>query len=99
MREKQINFSVETDEESIEGRLDYNDPNYNFLGNAIVTPYISNDKPNQGFENTLIGTSVGTKFEQYENIFAKLGLSASFDDLRTDSSASTALKTEVNLLK
>lgn len=91
---KQINFSVETDEESIEGRLDYNDPNYNFLGNAIgYSIYsISNDKPNQGFENTLIGTSVGTKFEQYENIFAKLGLSASFDDLRTDSSASTALK-------
>lgn len=91
---KQIDFSLNTDEESIEGRLDYNDPNYNFLGNSIgYSIYsVSNDKPDQGYENTLVGTSVGTRFEQYDNIFARLGLSASYDDLRTVGSASSALK-------
>ena len=91
---EQIDFSLNTDEESIEGRLDYNDPNYNFLGNSIgYSIYsVSNDKPDQGYENTLVGTSVGTRFEQYDNIFARLGLSASYDDLRTDGSASSALK-------
>ena len=91
---KRIDFSLETDEESIEGRLDYNDPNYNFLGNSISYSIysLSNDKPDQGYENTLVGASVGTRFEQYDNVFARLGLSASYDDLRTDGSASSALK-------
>ena len=32
---KRVDFSIDTDEESLEGRLDYSDPNYNFLGNSI----------------------------------------------------------------
>ncbi len=91
---KRLDFSIDTDEESIEGRLDYSDPNYNFLGNSIGYSFYSenNDRPNQGYENTLLGASVATKFEQYENIFVSLGLSASYDELRTDSSASSSLK-------
>ena len=91
---KRVDFSIDTDEESLEGRLDYSDPNYNFLGNSIGYSVYSedNDRPNQGYENTLIGASVATKFEQYENIFVSLGLSASYDELKTDSSASSALK-------
>lgn len=91
---KRINFSVDTDEESLQGRIDYSDPNYNFLGNAYGYSLfsVSNDKPNQGYENSLVGASVNTKFEQYENIFASLGLSVSYDDLRTDGSASESLK-------
>ena len=53
---------------------------------------VNNDKPNQGYENSLIGAGVNTKFEQYENIFAVLGLSISHDDLSTDDSASDSLK-------
>ena len=91
---KRVDFSIDTDQESLEGRLDYNDPNYNFLGNSIGYSIFSenNDRPNQGYENTLIGASIATKFEQYENIFVSLGLSASYDELKTDSSASSALK-------
>ena len=92
--EEKINFSLETDEESLEGRIDYTDPNYNFLGNSFGYSVFSvnNDRPNQGYENSLIGASVNTKFEQYENIFAVLGLSISHDDLSTDNSASESLK-------
>jgi outer membrane protein insertion porin family len=91
---KKINFSLETDEESLQGQIDYSDPNYNFLGNSFGYSLFSvnNDKPNQGYENSLIGASVNTKFEQYENIFAVLGLSISHDDLSTDDSASDSLK-------
>ena len=75
-------------------QMDYSDPNYNFLGNSIGFSLYSqsNDKPNQGYENTLIGTSVSTRFEQYKDVYAKLGLSLSYDDLRTDGSASASLK-------
>ena len=89
-----LNFEIEVDQESIGGTLNFSDPNYDFLGNSI-NYYISsetNDKPNQGYENTVITTGVNTSFEQYKKIFTKLGLSATYDDLRTDGSASQSLK-------
>ncbi len=91
---KKVDFSIDTDEESLQGRIDYINPNYNFLGNSVGYSLYSenNDKPNQGYENSLIGAGINTRFEQYENIFARLGLSLSYDDLRTDSSASSSLK-------
>ena len=32
---KRVSFSLETDEETLIGNLNYLDPNYNFLGNSI----------------------------------------------------------------
>ena len=91
---KKVKFSIDTDEETLQGQIDYIDPNYNFLGNSIGYSLYSvgNDRTNQGYENTLIGAGINTGFEQYQDIFIKLGLSASYDDLRTDGSASSALK-------
>lgn len=90
---KKVDFSLEVDAESLGGILRYNDPNYNFLGNSI-SYYISsedNDKPDQGYENTIISTGVSTTFEQYKKIFTTLGINASYDDLRTDGTASSSL--------
>ncbi len=91
---KKTDFSLSTDKETLKGRLDYIDPNYNFLGNSIAYSVYStsNDRPNQGYENTLVGLGVNTRFEQYQNIFARLGLNINYDDLRTDDSASDSLK-------
>ena len=90
---KRVNFSLNTDKETLEGNIDYIDPNYNFLGNSISYSIFSvnNDKPNQGYENTLIGAGINTKFEQYQDVYAALGLSVSVDDLRTDDTASSSL--------
>ena len=91
---KIVNFSLEADKESLGGTLSLTDPNYNFLGNSI-NYYVkseSNDKPNQGYENTIVATGINTGFEQYEDIFAKLGLEATYDDLRTANNASASLK-------
>ena len=51
----------------------------------------SNDKPDQGYENKLI-TGAGTLFEQYKDIYTNLALNFSYDDLRTNSNASTSLQ-------
>ena len=91
---KQVDFAVDVDEESLSGRLNFTDPNYDFLGNALNV-YISstgNDKPDQGYENTTVATGISTSFEQYKNVFATLGIDASYDDLRTFGSASASLK-------
>ena len=91
---KNVAFNVEVDEESLKGSVNYVNPNYNFLGNSLSYSLnsTSNDKPDQGFENTILGASVGTSFEQYKDVYAKLGLSATYDDLRTLDSASASLK-------
>ena len=76
------------------GVLSYEDPNYNFLGNSIYYAISSeeNDKPNQGYENSIQKFTINTGFEQYKDIKTTLGLSASYDDLQTDGTASETLK-------
>ncbi len=91
---KSVAFNLEVDEESIRGLLNYTDPNYDFLGNSLSYRLKSekNDKPDQGYENSVVSAGVGTAFEQYKDVVASLGLDLSYDDLRTNSSASSSLK-------
>lgn len=91
---KSVSFDIEVDDETFTGSLTYNDPNYDFLGNAINYSLSSqtNDKPNQGYENSITSAGIGTTFEQYKDVYLSLGLNASHDDLRTNSSASASLQ-------
>ena len=89
-----INFELEVDSESIGGRFNYTDNNHNFSGNKLnyFVSSTSNDKPNQGYENTVISSGINKNFEQFKNFFIDLGISASYDDLRTQNNASASLK-------
>ena len=89
-----IDFELEVDSESLGGRLNYTDNNHNFTGNKI-NYFISsetNDKPNQGYENTVISSGINKNFEQFKDLYMDLGISATYDDLRTQNNASTSLK-------
>ena len=89
---KNVGFNIEVNEESLTGTLNYRDPNYDFLGNSINYSISSttNDVPDMGYENSILSAGIGTSFEQYKDITASLGISASYDDLRTDSNASSS---------
>ena len=91
---KQVAFDFEINQESIKGEFSYINPNYDLLGNSIRynLTNVTNDKPDQGYENKLISFGIGTGFEQYKDIFTNLSLNETFDDLRTNSSASSSLK-------
>ena len=91
---KSIGLEIQADEESLIGDFSYTNPNYNFLGNSITYSFLSerNDKPDLGFENSIIAAAIGTSFEQYKDIKVRLGLKASHDDLQTEDSASASLK-------
>ena len=91
---KNVIFDAELTAEALRGTVSYIDPNYDLLGNSIRYSFssLSNDKPDQGYENTLLSLGASTSFEQYKDIFANLGLSASYDDLKTESTASDSLK-------
>ena len=89
-----IGAELDLSEESVKGGLSYTNPNYDLLGNSLTYNVSSskNDKPDQGYENSIITAGIGTGFEQYKDIFTNLYLFASHDDLRTNSSASSSLK-------
>ena len=89
-----IKFDLEVDTESLGGTLNYTDNNYNFTGNKLnyYVSSTSNDKPDQGYENTIISSGINTSFEQFRDVFLSLGLAVSYDDLRTQNNASSSLK-------
>ena len=91
---KSVSFDVQLDSESLAGRINFVDPNYDFLGNSLNYSIANeqNDKPDQGYENSIISASIGTSFEQYKDTNLSLSIAASYDDLRTENTASTSLK-------
>jgi len=93
---KSVGFDIEVDKETLAGTISYVDPNYDFLGNSIRYSLSNktNDYPNRGYENTISSASVNTSFEQYKDINVSLGLGASYDDLKAQSTASDSLKTQ-----
>ena len=90
----EVAFDFEVSNETIKGQFSYTNPNYDLLGNSLTYQLanVTNDKPDQGYENKLMSFGAGTTFEQYKNIFTNLSLTASYDDLKTNSSASESLK-------
>ena len=91
---KIVGFNFELSQETLKGQFSYTNPNYDLLGNSVSYNLrnTSNDKPNQGYENSLFAIGASTSFEQFNNVTADLGINLSYDDLRTTSNASDALQ-------
>ncbi len=91
---KVVNFELELSEESLKGEILFQNPNYDLLGNSLNyrIANVTNDKPEQGYENALTSAGISTSFEQFKDIYTSLGLDLSYDDLRTTSNASASLQ-------
>ena len=89
-----VDASIDASESSLRGGLDVTNPNYNYSGNLVYGGISSKktDRTESGYENTLTLLKLGTKFEQYDDVFLSTGLEFSFDDLKVDDTASSALK-------
>ncbi len=94
---KGINLSsnLEISEESVKGKFVYAKPNFNYTDNTLFTSLQSTTTDNLsdfGYKVSNIGVSVGTTFEQYENLYFSPELDFNLEDLKTNSTASTNLK-------
>ena len=91
---KSVEFQMDLDEESLTGVLSLNDPNYDYLGNSLnyFIRSESNDKPDQGYENSVVSAGIGSSFKQFKDLTASIGASFTYDDLRTFDTASSSLK-------
>ena len=89
-----VDTSIEASESALRGGLSVVNPNYNFSGNSLRYGISSKktDRPNSGYENTLTQLNLGTRFEQYDDIFLSPTLELSFDDMTVDNTASDRLK-------
>ena len=89
-----VETSLDLSESAIRGGLDVTNPNYNFTGNSLFFNVSSKktERPDSGYENTANRFGIGTRFEQYDDIFLSPRLDLEFDDLTVDSTASKSLK-------
>ena len=92
-----LNSSFEITQESLKGSISYAQPYFNNTDNTLFTSLSSTERDNltsSGYKVTNIGFSVGTKFEQYENFYFSPEIDFSLEDLKTNDSASSSLRSQ-----
>ena len=90
-----ISTSLEFSESSVKGQFVYSKPNFAYTDNTLFTSVKSTTKDNltdYGYKISETGFSVGTKYEQYENLFFSPEIDFSIEELETNTTASTKLK-------
>ena len=89
-----LSAAAEFSQESLKGSVSFTDPDFNFTGTELTyyLQNIKNDKSESGYENDVIGGGISLTYEKFRNIYLSPGISLLYDDLKTDSSASSLLK-------
>ena len=80
---------------AVKGKFIYEKPNFNYTENTLRTSIKSTSTDNlsaYGYKSSNIGGSIGTSFEQYENLYFTPEIDLSFEELETTSAASNNLK-------
>ncbi len=90
-----LDTNLSISEDTIKGKFTYSRPNFNNSDNDLSTSLesTSTDKlSDSGYKSSIIGFSLGTNFEQYENLFFSPTLKTSVESLETTNLASAAIK-------
>ncbi len=90
-----LNASLSLSEERVKGMFSYTHPNFNYSDRSLTTSIQSTttDKlTDYGYKSSLNAISLGTKYEQYENLFFSPRFSIGNESLETTSTASANLK-------
>jgi len=90
-----LNSNLQISENSIKGQFIYEKPNFNYSDNSLFTSVRSTSSDNVndfGYKTSDLGVSLGTSFEQFENLFFRPEIDISYEKLETTSAASASLK-------
>jgi len=90
-----LDANIQFSESAIRGKFAVVNPNYNYSGNEIrftAESIRTNKMTSFGYDSNKTGFSLGTTFEQYEDIFISPDLSTYYESLSTNDNASKALK-------
>ena len=90
-----LNTNFEITADSIKGQFIYAKPNFNYSDNTLFTSFKSSSSDflsNSGYKTSELGFSLGTKFEQFQNIYLSPEIDFLIEDLETSSKASNTIK-------
>jgi len=90
-----LNSNLQFSENSIRGQFIYEKPNFNYSDNSLFTSIRSTSTDNIsdfGYKTSDLGVSLGTSFEQFENLYFRPEVDLSYEKLKTTSAASASLK-------
>ena len=90
-----LNTNLELTADSIKGQFIYSKPNFNYSDNTLFTSIKSSTTDlltNSGYKTSEIGFSLGTEFEQFQNVFLSPEIDFLIEDLETSDKASSVLK-------
>ncbi len=90
-----LNTNLELTSDSIKGQFVYAKPNFNYSDNTLFTSLKSSTTDlltNSGYKTSEIGFSLGTEFEQFQNVFFSPEIDFLIEDLETSDKASNILK-------
>ena len=90
-----LTSALSISEERVSGNIEVIDPNYNFSGNSVSTSLnvsATDRTAATGFKSSKTGFSLGTSFEQYENIYISPALAVDYEDIEAESTASDNIK-------
>ena len=90
-----LDTNLQISQESIKGKITYAKPFFNYTDNTLFTSIKSTSEDNLsnfGYKVNTLGFSLGTKLEQFENLFFSPEVDFTQEDLETTSKASTNLK-------
>ena len=90
-----LNTNLQLSENTIRGQFVYEKPNFNYSDNSLFTSVRSTSSDNIkgfGYKTSDVGLSLGTSFEQFENLYFRPEIDISYEKLETTSAASASLK-------
>ena len=89
-----LDTNLQVSKNSIKGQFIHIKPNFNYTDNTLFTSVTSTSTDNLadfGYKTSNLGFSLGTGFEQYENLFFKPEIATNYEKLETSSVASKGL--------
>ncbi len=90
-----LDANLELTPESIKGKFIYAKPNFNYSDNTLFTSLESSSEDfldDFGYKTSLIGFSLGTRFEQFQNIYLRPEIDFKIEDLETTKTATSAIQ-------
>ena len=90
-----LDSNINIDENRVSGQFIYSKPNFNYSDNTLFTSFKTTSTDyisDYGYKTNENSLSVGTSFEQYENLYLRPSILTSFESLETTSAATDNLK-------
>jgi outer membrane protein insertion porin family len=90
-----LNTNVSLTKKGLKGSFSYEQPNFNYTDNSLLTSFTSQTTDNIsdfGYKTGETTFALATRFQQYDNLYFSPELLASYEELETTSKASSSLK-------